>query len=168
MIVYAHWNKLIKLSLIKENNIYCIDGVNNWVDVGQICPLMLVAKKSAVVDRPLYHYNACNINSVSKNFTDKRIENMITTADVVSKFVEEHSEGEFSVQMSYLKFIAKRRYIVGERKDYDSWRNTFPETSAFLWVYPLSFMRKVCYWLAMHKVEWPCEVAKALKSRIIE
>lgn len=166
LVVYAHWNKLIKLSLIRENNIYCIDGVNNWVDIGQICPLLLMAGKTAIVDKPLYHYNACNINSVSRNMTDRRIKNMITVAGVVSKFVNEHSDGEFMLQMEFLKFMSKRGYIAVKRNDYDSWRRTYPETSKHIWTYPISLIHKVCYWLAVNNVEWPCELAKAVKQMI--
>lgn len=159
----AHWNKLMKASLIKDNEIYCIEGTNNWVDVGQVVPLRLMANKVVTIDDILYHYNATNENSVSKRITDRRIDDMIRIAQVVSNFIIDHSKNNMNVQAQYLKFYAKTHLITAERHDYKRWRQTFPDSNIYIFKYPISLTHKVVYFLASLHLGFVYELLKRVR-----
>lgn len=160
----AHWNKLIKLSLIHDNNIYCLEGTNNWVDVGQIIPLRFLANKVAATEKPLYHYNVDNENSVSRKLTPKRIEDMLKVTDYVTSYVESKSNGEYSLSMNYLKFYAKWALIAGENSEYKEWRNKYPVSNKYLFKYPLPFSRKILFMCALLHMNFIYELAKKISA----
>ncbi len=160
----AHWNKLIKLNLIRDNEVYCIEGTNNWVDVGQIIPLRVLACKISATDKPLYHYNVGNVNSVSRKLTPKRIADMLKVTDHVTSFVESKSNGEYSLSMNYLKFYAKWALIAGENSEYKEWRNKYPESNKHLFKYPLPLSRKILFLCALLHMNFIYELAKKLSA----
>lgn len=160
----AHWNKLIRTSLIKDNNIYCVEGTNNWVDVSQILPLRFTAKKIVAVQKCLYHYNACNENSVSKHITMKRIDDMVKIATSVCAFVEKNSQGQYYKQLCHLKLFAKAPMITGNNNLYKRWRSTFPESNRYIWSYPIDRFHKVMYILALFHLSFVYEIAKKINK----
>lgn len=160
----AHWNKLVKLSLIRDNNIYCIEGTNNWVDVGQVVPLRFAANKIVAVQKCLYHYNACNENSVSKHVTEKRLDDMVKIAKAVTDFIDNHSTGEFYIQSCYLKFFAKAPMITGKLHQYKRWRETFPEVNKYIRLYPVDKYHKIMYILSTHHLSCIYELSKMVNK----
>lgn len=160
----AHWNKLIKLSLIRDNNIYCLEGTNNWVDVGQVIPLRFMANKVSSTDKALYHYNVGNINSVSRKLTPKRIDDMLRVTDYVTSFVENRSNGEYSLSMNYLKFYAKWALIAGSNSSYKSWREKYPESNKYLFKYPFPTSRKILFLCALFHMSFVYELAKRFSA----
>ena len=164
----AHWNKLIRTSLIIKNNIYCLEGTNNWVDVGQIAPLRFIAQKISIVKEGLYHYNSYNEHSVSRNITDKRIDDMLKVASYVYDFISQRTTGDFEMSLQYLLFVSKLRMIDSQRHEYERWLSTFPISNNYILDYPLPIIRKFLYWLVAHHLFLPHKVVtrvyKLLKS----
>ncbi len=163
----AHWNKLIRTSLIRNNNVYCIEGTNNWVDVGQIVPLRFVAEQISVVNEGLYHYNAFNENSVSRKITDKRISDILKTAEIVYNFISSKSNGEYEKSLCFLLFRAKSALLLPERNEYKKWLSTFPQANRYIFSYPISSPLKVLYWLAAHHIYFPLRLVKIWKKNFI-
>ena len=160
----AHWNKLIRTSLIKDNGIYCIEGTNNWVDVGQVARLRFMANKISVVHEAMYHYNANNENSVSRHISDKRLNDMIFVAKTVSDFIESHTNGEYETSIGYLKFLAIAPMLATQRNEYQRWLETFPESKKHIMKYPLRTGSRILYWLAAHGIYLPLRIMKQLKG----
>ena len=156
----AHWNKLVRTSLIKDSGVYCIEGTNNWVDVGQIARLRFIANKISVVHEGLYHYNFMNINSVSRSISDKRLNDMITVANVVSEFVEKQFGKQYDLSVQYLKFLSISPMLNPQREEYRRWLNTFPEAKKHIFKYPIRPFSKFFYWLAAHHIYFPLRLIK--------
>lgn len=162
----AHWNKLVKTSIIKDNNIYCIEGTNNWVDIGQIVPLRFIAKKISVLNKAFYHYNAFNENSVSRHTTEKRIADIIKTANVVYNFVHSRSDKSYEVSLCFLLFQAKSILLRPDINQYHRWRNTFPRSNQYIFMYPRNILLNFLYWLAAHGIYFPLKIVKGYKYYI--
>lgn len=150
LLLSSLWNKLIKRDLYFENNIKCYEGSNNWVDIGLIMRLALLAKKIEIVKAPLYHYNRGNQASVSVVLNEKRIDDMIATAGFISDFYKEQGDESYSLTLNYIKFLSKDRLLYDKRvRDRRRWKKTFPEANSDIWNYPqLTSFKKICFYMA--------------------
>lgn len=140
----AHWNKLIKTSLIKDSNIYCIDNVNNWVDIGQTLRLRMVAHKIVLCHEPLYYYNCTNPNSVSKVLTEKRAQQMLITSKVLYEFLNNYGK-DFDTIKYFLMFLAKSYW--GLHGYNEKWKEICPDSHKInlIWRYPITLKQKIYY-----------------------
>ncbi|MCQ2193561.1 MAG: glycosyltransferase [Paludibacteraceae bacterium] len=157
------WNKLVKHSVLIDNNIYCIEGTNNWVDVGIVVPMRFMSKKITIVDKCLYHYNWGTQNSVSKKITDKRINDMVKTAQVLTDFISSRSRG-FEYALNYLQFYSKAPMITGTNHQYNRWRATFPESNEYILKYPIDWFHKIMYILSTYHLSFVYELAKKINK----
>lgn len=153
----AHWNKLIKTSLIKDNDIYCIPNINNWVDIGQTLRLRMVAKKIVLLHEPLYYYNRTNPNSVSKTLTKKRGEQMLLTANVLSEFLKNYGK-EYEPMANYLYFIASAYWAVSGK--FEEWLAIYPDKHKAVCSYPIGISRKIFYYLLVKRRFIICEIIR--------
>lgn len=65
------WGILIKTSLYKDNNIHCVEGLNNGEDFMQKVQLIYHCKKYVHYAKPMYAYNHDNENSYSYSYSIK-------------------------------------------------------------------------------------------------
>ncbi len=65
------WRRLIRRSLYLENNIEAVEGVNVGEDHHTMPRLAYYAKKVAVLDEIVYHYNCLNANSYMSERTSR-------------------------------------------------------------------------------------------------
>ncbi len=104
----AYWNKLIRLDLLKENNIRTISGVNMADDLVVLVKLIYYAQKVAFIDDPLYHYVQFNENACTKELPTKHINDHLTVTKDIEQFFQ--TKKDFSeYQKMILKFKAKRK-----------------------------------------------------------
>jgi glycosyltransferase involved in cell wall biosynthesis len=150
----AQWNKLIKKDLIIKYNCYCIENTNNWVDLGQITFLRFYLKKIPILHEKLYHYNCDNINSVSRNISNKRLSDILNVADYISRFLIENGGNDFRLVANHIRFIAKMPLITdASHRNYEKWMILFSESNHFIWQYPmLSFIHKFFYYMATKRM----------------
>ncbi len=104
----AYWNKLIRLDLLKENNIKTISGVNMADDLVVLVKLIYYAQKISFIDTPLYHYVQFNENACTKELPIKHINDHITVTEDVENFFESKSDF-LDYQKMVLQFKAKRK-----------------------------------------------------------
>lgn len=67
----AIWGRIIRRSLYLDNDIKTPEGLNNGEDLNTISRLLYYAKKTSVVERPLYFYDTTNMLSYSNNMSVK-------------------------------------------------------------------------------------------------
>lgn len=68
------WLFLVRRSLYVENKIRFIEGMNMGEDMMVMIKLFVCAKKVGIIHIPFYHYRQGNLSSLTKNYSQKHIE----------------------------------------------------------------------------------------------
>lgn len=85
------WNKLIRTSIIKENEIYPIPGVNMFDDKCVVVRAAYFAKSVAYVPDVCYYYNRTNPNSITTlHHKSVKMEPALSFIAMLTSFFEEH------------------------------------------------------------------------------
>jgi len=79
-------NKLIRRSLIEDNNIYPISGINMFDDKSVVFRTLYFAKKVKHVPLALYYYNKNNESSISSLKKDNQIKNALEIVKLIDSF----------------------------------------------------------------------------------
>lgn len=79
--------KLIKLSLIKENNIRWIEGLNMCEDLLLMTKVFYFAKKVIHLEKALYHYDCTNENSLTHSLNENKINQLINVVNEIEQFL---------------------------------------------------------------------------------
>lgn len=130
------WDKLIKTSLIKDNNIYPYENINAGEDLNVVVRALHNADKICCINgyHP-YHYNHQNPTSITNS--DKiEIFNRYTKPNIerLSKFLQATGDNYDIVEM-YLKFLGKRSLLhCGKTKQ---WCTTWSECHKYIPQFPL-------------------------------
>lgn len=123
-----YWNKLIKISIIKEHQIYPIVGLNMWEDYAVTNRWVIYAKKIAYCKEVLYHYNQCNMSAMTKQKSEKNYLDIKLAIDVL---VEEINKAgiakDLKQEIIAMKLFAKSYLINSPYKNYEKWINTYPD-----------------------------------------
>lgn len=80
--------KMIKRSLLVDNNISWVEGLDLWEDVLLSLKIFVYAKKIENIDEALYHYRF-NTQSLVNTFNEKRISNLVCVVNEVESFFKE-------------------------------------------------------------------------------
>ena len=81
-------NKLIKVSVLKENNIYPITGVNMYDDFSIVYRVLFFSKKISILDDALYIYNRNNENSYTSCRSKDYIPGFLSLKSNIDSFSE--------------------------------------------------------------------------------
>jgi glycosyltransferase involved in cell wall biosynthesis len=122
------WNKLFKRSIYVDNNILPYEGLALGEDVNLTFRLLFYARRLAVVDEPLYHYNCCNESAMSFNL-HSYVTNWKSLKEILDKtvdFIDREGKGQFHLTARMLQFTHKH-YLFNVRT-YKLWRKTYPES----------------------------------------
>ena len=81
--------KMIKKSILVDNNISCVEGLDLWEDVLITLKIFSYAKRIYNVDKYLYHYRFNN-QSLVNTFNEKRINDLIGIVKNIEMFLKEN------------------------------------------------------------------------------
>ncbi len=127
---YSLWNKLIRRSLLIDNQIAPIEGIDCWEDVVVTAPAMAVARKVELLPDPLYIYYQIK-GSLSRAAREKLLNHHLKAALMLEQWFIAHGlEQRFKPFLDRLKLIAKVKYLRGKNKDIGAWLRTFPEVNS--------------------------------------
>lgn len=79
------WGKLIRRSLVIDNNAYAMDGINYGEDY-QVIPMLVYLSKTIDEAPSIYHYDRSNMSSYTNNITLVGIQNTIKSQEIVENF----------------------------------------------------------------------------------
>lgn len=118
------WIKLIKRSILIDNNIKWIEGVDLWEDMVISCKILPYIKSISYVNMPLYHYVA-NPHSLVHTFNQNKAENLIAAVREIERFYAEKNIYErYANEINCLKIRAKTlinlKLHKGERNFYNN------------------------------------------------
>lgn len=80
--------KLIKRNLF-ENVILTNNRINMWEDLFFSVPIYLNANIVSYLEKPLYHYERSNENSLCNNITESNVENLFFVVDLLIDYLKE-------------------------------------------------------------------------------
>ena len=80
---------MIKKSILVDNNISCVEGLDLWEDVLISLKIFSYAKRIYNVDKYLYHYRFNN-QSLVNTFNEKRINDLIGIVKNIEMFLKEN------------------------------------------------------------------------------
>lgn len=146
------WNKLVRRGLYLENNIDFPNGVSLGDDLYVTFKLVFLANKVVQINQPLYHYNQLNTHSITSNHTLKSFEDKLIVNNEVILFLQQQSaDKEYQNLIHFYKIYSKLLLILNKHmRDDTLWRDTYPESNAYIWQVPLRFDYKLLSWLCSH------------------
>ncbi len=111
------WAHLIKRSLFFDNDIFFVAGQNVGEDYSVLPRLCYHANRISRLRTPLYHYMQTNVNSYTKNVSDKKIEDIYQATLILSDFFSQ-KEG-FADALNAGMWLKKADLMMeAERKQY--------------------------------------------------
>ena len=101
------WIKLIRRSVLIDNDITWVEGIDLWEDMVISCKILPYIKTISYVNKPLYHY-VSNPHSLVHTFNQNKAENLIAAVREIERFYAEKSIYEkHADEINCLKIRAK-------------------------------------------------------------
>jgi glycosyltransferase involved in cell wall biosynthesis len=142
------WNKLIKRSILSENNIQMYPSVNYGDDLAVVPQIIYYSTIFAKVEKALYHYVLYNQTSVTQSFSEESIQQSLTVVNILSDFFQKKPDGEdYKNEILLLKAVRKAKIIRNGilKKEY---LELFPEITPFITKLNLDLKTKIILQLA--------------------
>lgn len=102
---YVHagaWNKLMRSSIIKDNSLYPVPGINMGDDMTILLQALFHMDKISYIDDALYYYNDSNEESLSKNVYP--MVNDVNLIKIINTFLLENNIDNAKVKRSFELF----------------------------------------------------------------
>lgn len=144
------WNRLIKLSLIRDNNITFFEGVNFSEDYGFVLISYFYSKRNYHINSDsLYHYNKQNDNSLTTSLSSSCIYQRIRCLQLIDSLFDSKG-GLDDCNIHVLeKFNAKDALLSID--EFEQWAATFPKTAILVLKDPeRNWLYKIFYLMGQH------------------
>lgn len=124
-------NKIIRRSLLADNNIEAYPHINCWEDLGVIARLMALRPKTCVINSVSYNYYLTpGRTSLSRSDCSTLLRDHMLTAMLLEIWFSGHSlDKAFAEFLHYLKFLSKVKMLRCKPRNIDRWKRTFPEAN---------------------------------------
>ena len=131
---FSMCNKLMRRSLLAENSIAPVSGIDCWDDLTVTAPAMALAGRRVVVDRPLYNYTVDpGHRSLSRSHRDIVLRQRLASSLLLEKWFDARGLADrYARFLLLMKFNAKIKYLQGSDCNVAKWRETYPEVNAAL------------------------------------
>lgn len=93
------WGHLIRRSILTDNKIQCVEGVNQSEDYQVMIQIAYFANIVTTLHEALYIYNMKRDSSYSNSLSENSFMQMETTADILNSFFIKHNEIELAERM---------------------------------------------------------------------
>lgn len=113
----ASWNKLIKKSLIIDNNINYIENVDYLEDVIFNIKSFYYANSIVHLKKAYYHYNKINNNSITSTINSQKIEHINKAIEIIKHFLSSKKLNCIEKnELNIFKLNQKSWFILSNRK----------------------------------------------------
>ena len=144
-------NKLIRRSLIVDNDLLPTEGIDFWDDLSVTCRAIALARHIAAVSDPVYYYyRDPEAPSMTMGHKEAVVRDRMVYALLMEKwFVDRGLSQRYGIFLDTMKFAAKIKLLQRPRADVALWKETFPEVNRHIWrlagIHPLI---RLCAWIA--------------------
>lgn len=128
-------NKLVKRDLYDKYDIRFVDGVRMWEDLVVTTRLRFHSKKTAIVNRPLYHYYCAQRDSICVADMGKYPHSQIKVIEFLSEYFKSISTSDPIAKkiLISLKVTVKTSLIPIDTEDnYNHWKNLYSEADKYI------------------------------------
>lgn len=131
------WNKLIKRDICQSVDVKFPSDCNMWEDVAFIVSSLLFCNRIVHVNKPLYHYNTLNSDSLLHLQSTKNMnKDIIVALAHIQRLFDKYKVKQFDYELTWQKLFYIRDYIDDKNiRDYNAFLNTFPEVFLHIFEY---------------------------------
>ena len=124
------WNKMVKRTIYKENDILPWIGLNMWEDNGLMTRIYYHSHSVCFIHSKYYHYNRMNVNAMTAGYGSVQVEQMIKMAENLTDFFAESDDfKEYRNTTFAFQYLAKLNLITSSFKDYRRFKRIFPDSN---------------------------------------
>ena len=153
-----HCNKIVRLSILKEHNLYPYPDTGAWEDASMMFRVFYYAKGLTQISDAVYHYNRTNLAAVTQQVNQKSIDQLVHSATLINEFFEAQPDYEdYRKTCLALKYIAKLDYVNTRFDWLKIFNNTFPESDVIakeLSEGTFSPRGRFRFWFVKHHLAW--------------
>ncbi len=134
---YNVWNKLVRISIYRENGITFPTGRSMGEDITMI-KLFAVADKVCYLPKAYYHYIKWNTGAMTQVFNQKKLKELKENIEDLSHFLCHRRPAVFDNEMDYMKLWAKFRFLLtsGKGGTYKMWKEWFVDSNKSICILP--------------------------------
>lgn len=151
-------NKLVRRSILVDNDILPYEGINMWEDNGVMFRVFYYAQGLSRITDSYYHYDRANESSITYSYGRPVIEQMLNCARYLSKFFKEKPDYEdYKKTILALKFYARIELVATEFSWLKEYYKIFPETDAIISDIPRNAFSKrgyIRFWFVKNHLAW--------------
>lgn len=127
------WNKLVKSTVYKNNNLLPYEGINMWEDNGLMLRIFYYAKGLAQIDNATYHYFRGNEQAMTHGYGRMAVDQMITCANYLYNFFKDKPDfKDYEKTTLAIKFFARINLLTTTFSGLREYNKLFPESSAII------------------------------------
>lgn len=123
------FNKLVKASVYKDNNILPYEGINMWEDNGLMLRVFYYAKGLVQINDATYHYFRGNENATTHAYGSKAVGQMIKCAGLLYDFFKNKPDfKEYENTALAVKLFARINLVTTTFTGLKKYYQTYPES----------------------------------------
>ena len=127
-------NKMVKRSLILENNIRFAQNIRMWDDLYFTFQLRYFCSNDVILDKALYNYLYVNSGSITRADVDKKVESQVQCVKLIETFLnQKYDVSRYEGAIRFLKLRSKDSFFTFENKE--RWRLIYPESHNKMYKY---------------------------------
>ena len=165
------WNKIVRRSILIDNNILPFEGINMWEDNGLITRVMYYADKISQIDDAVYHYNRANLTAMTRGYGRKQVDQMLKCAYLLDEFFKSHNDYDrFNKTALAFKFLAKLNLVTTSFGQLKECYTLYPESNIIIsYLSKRAFSKKgnLRFWMVKHHMAWLFVLLFKIKSVVI-
>lgn len=164
------WLFMVRRSLYENNQIRFIPGMNMGEDMMVMIKLFTYAGKVAYLDKALYHYGQSNVQSLTKIYSERHIQEVSYNVKEVECFLLNSKFANKTEQLiNYLKLNIKLPLLISDKNSqYTYWRSWFPEVDKMTMSNKDTALRiRLLQWAAVNKQDWIVKLHYYLVIRLV-
>lgn len=147
---FSLWNKLIRASILQENNILSLPGIDCWEDLSIISRIFALTSSVVLLNKPFYHYRKYEYHSLTSDSHERQLNDRLRYTEFLIKwFTENNLSTKYTKFLNHLKFTAKIKMLRTTPKQFRLWKRTYPESNKHIMSYtdiPLHY--RILFYLA--------------------
>ncbi|HGS4862457.1 TPA: glycosyltransferase family 2 protein [Vibrio cholerae] len=131
----SNWNKMVKLKIIKDNNITFLRNINVGEDALVSLKVFYFSSKVSYLSLLLYNYNQENETSLTRKYTSKSFSDIRKVVDFSTQFLlDNNSNKKYLHAVNYLKLNVRSTILNCSTNVHDKKQamNLYPETNFLL------------------------------------
>lgn len=158
------WNKLVKLKIIKEHNIYPIEGLNISEDKYIMSQVFYYSDNLELEETPLYYYDKTREDSIVHK-SRSSIEILRNREECLKKIIDFFCQKKFDLGENYYYWNLEmaNRYISLSNYSCKDWVRIVSNVKTYFYKHSNVALR-ICYFFASHNIFMPLNIYLFLKN----